>query len=72
MESANLKDGKNQVVFILMHCALVLIVYNRVFQKIQNMQCVAIQRMQVVAHYCDQYATKIRVFRSLSNFSHPF
>ena len=44
----------------------------RVFQKIQNMQYVAIQRMQVVAHYCKQYATKIWVFLPLSNFSHRF
>ena len=57
------------------HCVVVKLevwLSIRVSQKKRNMQCVAVQRMQVVVHYCDQYATKIRVFRSLSNFSHPF
>ena len=38
----------------------------QLFPKKQNMQCGAIERMQVVVYYCDRYATKIRVYRSLS------
>ena len=44
----------------------------RVFQKVQNMQCVAKEWMQVVARYCNRYATKIIVFQSLFNLGHPF
>ena len=30
----------------------------KVFHKVQNMRCVAVERMQVVTHYYDHYARK--------------